>query len=654
MVYSTTGISYPFLYHFVTASAIIPHILIFYLFVIFIRINLFALLYISILSFPSLIYRTDHEDVILGFPLTQFSIDMDCPSPLYHVSLGRNRGNHSHIESMIFQNQLFYLFYRDERSRLLTAVYSSRQARVLSPTSIRESVTPSGHSRSSGSFGSSSRMSDTLNAEMFETGWDKTGFNDRLQSIIHRDDQEKVEPAERCGCLCEKNSSTSSSDRIEGGRSLGSSTSSVVTSSQCKYGDCLVLHPVVQRRIRLSKTPLSTHILLLPPVPSFSLTRPVVLTANGEGIVEAWYLDSLLKAWSLSLCDSVSFLGCSSFTVCCKTTKPVSPEEYVNDQSWVSHHQSSSYNQSLPFTEDPSLLFSVDGSLTTHFEDSHINLQDLDKQEENKGKYSRILVIGTEEGRLFILEEDGHILFDAYIMDVSLDKVLISKLYSNKSPDFGSTAFLITCINYQNRIFYSMLLSYSSLKEKISITPLSERFDDPTSPSKDPEQTPSVGDNTSNKSSSTLVELASHCSTESFTTSAPLLTISTDSEELSYLSDSFAGLFYCDESIALSDSIAFYEEDTIDKLRIGIPCDGVVTLYDLSGRLDSSEQPFRLSPTEEEDEIVSVEELPFDVFCVGWFLCRLLSKSWNSLHLICHLLLLSNFLILRYSNNWKN
>lgn len=604
-------------------------------------------------------HRTSHEEVVLGFPLTQFSTDLDCSSPLYHLSLGRNRSNHPHVESMIFQNQLFYLFYLDERNCLLTAVYSSKQARVLTSTSIRESVTPSGHSRSSGSFGSSSRMSDTLNAEMFETGWDKTGFNDRLQSIIHRDDQERMEPAERCSCLSENHSGTSSSDRIEGNHSVASFSSSSsqnggVTSSQCKYGDCLVLRPVLHRRIRLNKTPLSAHILLLPPVPSLSLTRPVVLTANGEGIVEAWHLDTLLKAWSLSLCDSVSFLGCSSFTVCCKTAKPISPEEYANEQSWVSHHQSSSYNQSLPFAEDPSLLFSVDGSLTTHFEDSHINLQDLDKQELNKGKYSRILVIGTEQGRLFILEEEGHVLFDAYIMDVSLDKVLISKLYSNKSPDSGSTAFLLTCINYQNRILYSMLLSYSSLKDKISITPLSDRFDDPTSPSKDPEQPSSVCDNVSNKSSSTLVELASHCSTESFITSAPLLTISTDSEELSYLNDSFAGLFYCDESISLSDSVAFYEDDTIDKLRIGIPCDGVVTLYDLSGRPDGSEQPFCLSPTEEEDEIVSVEEFPFDVFCVIWFSFRLHSRSWYSLHRTCHPLSPSNYLILRFLSSWRN
>ena len=88
-------------------------------------------------------------------------------------------------------------------------------------------------------------------------------------------------------------------------------------------------------------------------------------------------------------------------------------------------------------------------------------------------------------------------------------------------------------------------------------------------------------------SSVTLVDQASHSSTDTFLSSSHFLILSTDSQEISYFTDSFAGLFYCDTSLFLTDSISYYEDGCVDKLRICIPQDEDLLLFDLQGQQDS-------------------------------------------------------------------
>ena len=88
--------------------------------------------------------------------------------------------------------------------------------------------------------------------------------------------------------------------------------------------------------------------------------------------------------------------------------------------------------------------------------------EDLDEKKDDTNSLVRLLVIGTQRGRLLILEEEeGNVLFDTFVMDGSLDKILISQLYSYKNNDQMMTGFVLTCINYNAHIFYSLLLSSS-------------------------------------------------------------------------------------------------------------------------------------------------------------------------------------------------
>lgn len=541
-----------------------------------------------------------------------------------------------------------YIFYHhhQQQSSLLLNLYNLKNTKAIPSSSLRDSSMTSGHSRSSGSFGCYSRMSDGMNAELFENGWDKCGFTDRLQTITHRDDQEKVETIDRCYCIqYGSGNGLEPTDDHEGTQSIISSSSSNTTNSisptpftppsqsllipppvpppvppsvpspafspafspaqapaqapapiplsTCRYGSCYLLQPIFHRFVHLHSSQSTSRILSLPLVPHVS--KPVIITTNEDGILESWDLNTLLKIWSLNLCDSVSFLGCTSFAVSCKKNHSPTPDDAPIMQSWVSHNTNASYSQSFNFTEDTSILLSSENTpATTRCEGSFVNLQDLDEKKDDTNSLVRLLVIGTQRGRLLILEEEeGNVLFDTFVMDGSLDKILISQLYSYKNNDQMMTGFVLTCINYNAHIFYSLLLSSSpnqsqSQHDSIVISPVTpESIYSSNQESTNNHLTLSIVDDVSTNSSVTLVDQASHSSTDTFLSSSHFLILSTDSQEISYFTDSFAGLFYCDTSLFLTDSISYYEDGCVDKLRICIPQDEDLLLFDLQGQQDS-------------------------------------------------------------------
>ena len=349
-------------------------------------------------------------------------------------------------------------------------VHGSGAARALSVFTVpalpeplqHESTSFHNKARSSDSIGLSWGVEpDCLNAEQFETGWEK---GDRTEKEWRECDV----------CRCNANRRATS----ESGRA-------------CVFGSCYCLLPRQQFDLSALHA-LSTHLLLLPAIPSCALTMPLLFTGNEQGVIELWNLDWMARKWSLAVQDAITFIGTTPFAVQVRVAEHEAAAELgeADEQaSFVSLHNSSpSVLSPQSFSLSPSLSFLDESLGQEHMpapaeaavcgkdsEGSHsfVDLRELDKPED-RHVYSRILVVGTRHGRMLLMEErEGRVLIDVNVMDAALDRILVSSQYAVVTNNERVSGFVLTCANYETRTFYSLLFTYSSrAKSKVDSAPL--------------------------------------------------------------------------------------------------------------------------------------------------------------------------------------
>ena len=471
-----------------------------------------------------------------------------------------------------------------------------------------ESTSFHNKARSSDSIGLSWGVEpDCLNAEQFETGWEKG-------------DRKEKEWRECDVCRCNANRKATS----ESGRA-------------CVFGSCYCLLP--RQRFDLSALhAMSTHLLLLPAIPSCALTMPLLFTGNEQGVIELWNLDWMARKWSLAVQDAITFIGATPFAVQVRVAEHEAGAELGEAEeqaSFVSLHNSSpSILSPQSFSLSPSLSF-LDESLGQEHtpapaeaavcgkdsEGSHsfVDLRELDKPEDRRA-YSRILVVGTQHGRMLLMEErEGRVLIDVNVMDAALDRILVSSQYAVVTNNERVSGFVLTCANYETRTFYSLLFTYSSrAKSKADSAPptvseasvagplgaaASSISSVPTAATTNTvvsaagvmsgmngvamtgmngvamtgmnctatspngiatPTTTSISDDTS-ESATTLVERAS-MSEESVATINSLMRVSGESDELSVMNEYFLGLFSLEDGTVVET--AYEEGDSVEALRI--------------------------------------------------------------------------------------
>ena len=496
-------------------------------------------------------------------------------------------------------------------------VHGSGAARALSVFTVpalpeplqHESTSFHNKARSSDSIGLSWGVEpDCLNAEQFETGWEKG-------------DRKEKEWRECDVCRCNAIRKATS----ESGRA-------------CVFGSCYCLLPRQQFDLSALHA-LSTHLLLLPAIPSCALTMPLLFTGNEQGVIELWNLDWMARKWSLAVQDAITFIGATPFAVQVRVAEHEAATELgeADEQaSFVSLHNSSpSVLSPQSFSLSPSLSFLDESLGQEHMpapaeaavcgkdsEGSHsfVDLRELDKPEDRHA-YSRILVVGTRHGRMLLMEErEGRVLIDVNVMDAALDRILVSSQYAVVTNNERVSGFVLTCANYETRTFYSLLFTYSSrTKSKVNSAPLTvseasvvgplgaaassissvptaattntvvsaagvmtgmsgvamtgmsglttSTTNGMTTSTTNGVTTPtaaSISDDMS-ESATTLVERAS-MSEESVATINSLMRVSGESDELSVMSEYFLGLFSLEEGTVTETT---YEEgDSVEALRI--------------------------------------------------------------------------------------
>ena len=402
------------------------------------------------------------DKALLGFPKEQFSEDAESSLPLYHLWFGAQAVT-APVQGVLASDHSFCVVHGSPATRALS-VYA---VPALPEPLQHDSSSVHQKARSNDSIGLSwSAETDCLNAEQFETGWEK---GDRKE----KDGQE-------CDvCRCDPSRKTTS----ESGRA-------------CVYGSCYRLLP--RRCFDLSaQHAISTHLLLLPTIPSCSLTMPLLFTGNEQGVIELWNLDWMARKWSLAVQDPITFIGATPFAVQVRVTEHDTSgaelEEVEDQASVVSVHNSSpsilsphsfSMSPSLSFLDEslglehpsmhPECLGSTKDSETSH---SFVDMRELDKPEDRR-VYSRILVVGTQHGRMLLMEEkEGRVLIDVNVMDTALDCILVSSQYAVVTNNERYSGFVLTCVNYETRTFYSLLFTYSfrdkgNVKSKADSAPL--------------------------------------------------------------------------------------------------------------------------------------------------------------------------------------
>ena len=390
--------------------------------------------------------------MLLGYPKEQFSDDAESSLPLYHF-WSDARASASTVLGMFALDHSFCMLYGDHSFCVLQGDAKPRSLAFYAvpclpePAPQRESASTHCKARSSDSFGLSwTADRDCLNAEQFETGWEK--------GSKESDGKDSVAACCACG---------------RDGASEG-----------CRYGSCYRLLPLKCFGLH-ALTGQATRLLLLPAVASCSLTKPFLFTGNEQGVIELWNLDWMARKWSLAVQDGISFIGATQFAVQMhvseresNATEGAEPEQ----GSFVSLHHSSpsafspqslSFSQSLSFLDDASTSDRERGGVDSRIvatkparvEGSFVDLQELDKIQD-RSVYSRILVVGTRHGRMLLMEEkEGRVLFDVNVMDVPLDCILISSQYSVTLNNEHVSSFVLTCANYETGTFYSLLFTYS-------------------------------------------------------------------------------------------------------------------------------------------------------------------------------------------------
>ena len=396
------------------------------------------------------------ETALLGFPKEQFSEDAESSLPLYHLWLdARATGS---LQGVLACDHSFCVVHGSGAARALSVFTVPALPEPLQ----HESTSFHNKARSSDSIGLSWGVEpDCLNAEQFETGWEK---GDRTEKEWRECDV----------CRCNANRRATS----ESGRA-------------CVFGSCYCLLP--RQQFDLSGLhALSTHLLLLPAIPSCALTMPLLFTGNEQGVIELWNLDWMARKWSLAVQDAITFIGATPFAVQVRVAEHEAAAELgeADEQaSFVSLHNSSpSVLSPQSFSLSPSLSFLDESLGQEHMpapaeaavcgkdsEGSHsfVDLRELDKPEDRR-VYSRILVVGTRHGRMLLMEErEGRVLIDVNVMDAALDRILVSSQYAVVTNNERVSGFVLTCANYETRTFYSLLFTYSSrAKSKVDSAPL--------------------------------------------------------------------------------------------------------------------------------------------------------------------------------------
>lgn len=311
-----------------------------------------------------------------------------------------------------------------------------------------------------------SRPSDAgaLNAEQFESGWE-SAFSPQTHGMLAPRSQGVL-----CNCC------------------LG------CVESVCRFGTCLLLCPMLQKPLlHVNETPAS-RVFCLPPTPNAESHS--VLIASPSGIIESWNAANLTTTWSLNIYDTVRVLKATPFLLPLHASAKPLKSPCNSDDSGGSMRSldlsplpaSGSLSDCLPLEYCGECL-SGNGSET---------VEDV--------TMGRLIVIGTEKGRLILVDEiEGHALLDINIMDTSLDNCVLSGIFehvwwyqeggdnpghrsapgdfdhrsapgdmkeSRDLPGNDLTGFLISCINETSGIVYSLFVYWDARSHMLQSRPL--------------------------------------------------------------------------------------------------------------------------------------------------------------------------------------
>ena len=546
-----------------------------------------------------------NSDVLLGFTPTQFAAFSEPVCPHWHIPLPSAASRVSHLLNR--KGKLLSLV--EDNNEKLVCIWS-----LVPPTTSpsHQRSTRGGESTSDDGRGSDSvRMSDVtglrlsdmslprlsdmlrpsesgiMSAEQFENGWE-VSFNDRLQTALNSKNQ---------GILC--NCCQGTIDPI------------------CRYGSSYLLCPLIQQAIlHHNETPLS-QVYQLPA----SESELLVVIVNPQGVIENWNVTIPAKIWSLTIYDRVTFIQATKFVIPIKHPRLVkalrSPCESEESQgSMRSVGTLSPSGVSFPESYQYDCV-SADMNNSPSVSGSDIVM-------------TRLIVIGTERGRLLIVDEkEGRVLFDVNVMDTSLDKCILSDVYegvrvendgqchhgsrasclSSYSRDL--TGFVLSCVNCSVGILYSLFIFWDSQSHSIHSNPI--QFDPPVvTPMSSNQVLPlpplqshaSMTDDsnsyTSNQtrvevalSQSTAVSFVSHPETLSFPSSQFGETISINSSESCAFKDIFVGLFRVEPGSLQGAEIEFMEQTTIQEIRLCVREQGengklhISNVWDLRGEVDA-------------------------------------------------------------------
>lgn len=325
-----------------------------------------------------------------------------------------------------------------------------------SPTTSGPMGSPPPDNPSDGRLSDLSRPSDAgaLSAEQFESGWE-TAFAPQNRGATTQRSQGVL-----CNCC------------------LG------CVESVCRFGNCLLLCPMLQKPLlHLNETPAS-RVFCLQPTPNAE--NHSVLIASPSGIVESWNAANLTTTWSLNIYDTVRVLKATPFLLPLHASAKPLKSPCNSDDSGGSMRSldlsplptSGSLSDCLPLEYCGECL-SGNGSET---------VEDV--------TMGRLIVIGTEKGRLILVDEiEGHALLDINIMDTSLDNCVLSSIFEHvwwyqegdvaehrsvpgdfdhrsapgnakesreHLPGNDLTGFLISCINETSGIVYSLFVYWDA------------------------------------------------------------------------------------------------------------------------------------------------------------------------------------------------
>lgn len=560
-------------------------------------------------SYFSLIPSCQNSDVLLGFTSTQFSGFTETVYPHWHIPLPSDTSRVSHMVNV----RGLLLSLVDDKDQRLLCIWSFVPPKT-SPTHQRgtrgvESTSDDGRGSDSVRLSDMSglrlsdmslpRLSDALrpsesgimSAEQFENGWE-VSFNDRLQTALNSKKQ---------GILC--NCCQGTVDPI------------------CRYGSSYLLCPLIQQVIvHHEETPLS-QLYQLPA----SESELLVLIVNPQGVIENWNVTIPAKIWSLTIYDRVTFIKSTNFVIPLKHPKPVkaSRTPYESEESQGSMRSLGQLSPSgVSFPESYQCeCVSADMNSSPSVSGSDVTM-------------ARLIVIGTERGRLLIVDEkEGRVLFDVNVMDTSLDICVLSDVYegvrvendgqcshgsrvhSMNSYSRDLTGFVLSCVNCSVGIVYSLFIFWDSQSQSIHSNPI--QLDPPLVPPTSNQVLPlppiqshaSIADETAScASNQTRVEVAlsqstnpssfiSHPDTLSFPSSVTASqfgeTFSINSSESYVFKDIFVGLFRTDPERLSGAKVDFLEKTAIQDIRLRVrECDEngryqIANVWNLRGEVDA-------------------------------------------------------------------